>query len=358
MIVIDGSHGEGGGQVLRTTLSLAAILGQPVRIERIRAGRKKPGLAPQHLTGVRAIARVCNATLTGATLGSQTLTFAPQQPPQPGVYSFDVTEAAERGSAGAVSLVFQTLVVPLALADGRSRLTLKGGTHVPWSPPVHYLSQVYLPSLRQLGIEARIETEKWGFYPIGGGVVRAEIWGAGEPEGSEAPSGFFAPLSLVERGDLKRVRGTSAIANLPHHIAERQQRRAIAALRRAGIRAEVEIVEAPSPGKGTCVFLLAEYEQTVAGFTGLGARGKPAEQVAQEAVDELLNHHASGAALDWHLADQLILPLMLAFGPSEFTTSQVTQHLLTNAWVAQQFLPSRVTIEGAEGEPGHVTVTR
>jgi RNA 3'-terminal phosphate cyclase (ATP) len=343
---------------LRTTLSLAAILGQPVCIVRIRAGRKNPGLAPQHLTGVQAIARLCDAALTGAALGSQTLTFTPQQPPQAGNYTFDVTEAARGGSAGAVSLVFQTLIVPLALAEGHSRLTLKGGTHVPWSPPAHYLGQVYLPTLKRLGIEARLEIKKWGFYPVGGGVVTAEIKGKKVESRGSGVERQESKVSFVERGDLKRVWGLSVVANLPRHIAERQQRRAIDALRKARLYAQIEIVEASSPGQGTCVFLLAEYEQAVAGFTGLGARGKPAEQVAQAAVDELLAYHASGAALDRHLADQLILPLAFAPGPSEFTTCQVTRHLLTNAWVVQQFLPVRVTIEGAEGEPGRVTVIR
>lgn len=348
MIVINGSYGEGGGQVLRTSLTLSALLGQPMRIENIRAKRSKPGLQAQHLTGVWAIAQICDAELAGADLGSLSLTFKPRSSPQAGEYSFDVAQARKGGSAGATSLVFQTLLLPLALAPGQSRLTIDGGTHVAWSPPFHYLKHVYLPTLARMGLEAQAEIEKWGWYPIGGGQMTAAISGRGESD--------LSGLDLVERGELKRLWGISAASNLPAHISQRQKKRADGYLRKRGFTPQIEMVEAPSPGTGTVVFLVAEYEHAVAGFFSPGRRGKPAEKVAEEACREFMAYHQSGACLDKHLADQLILPLALAPAPSAFTTSEITQHLLTSIWAVEQFLDVRFQIEGEEGEKGKVQV--
>jgi RNA 3'-terminal phosphate cyclase (ATP) len=349
MIVINGSYGEGGGQVLRTSLTLSALLSQPVCIENIRARRRKPGLQAQHLTGVWAIAEICDAELEGAELGSLALTFRPQSSPQAGEYSFDVAEARKGGSAGATSLVFQTLLLPLALAPGQSRLTIRGGTHVAWSPPFHYLEHVYLPTLARMGLEASAEIEKWGWYPVGGGEMTAVIRGQEE--------GHLSGLDLVERGDLKRLWGISATSNLPAHIGQRQKRRAEGYLRKRGFDPRIKIVDAPSPGRGTVVFLVAEYDNAVAGFSSLGERGKPAEKVAEEACHEFVVYHQSGACLDKHLADQLVLPLALASGPSVLTTCEITQHLLTNVWVVEQFLEVRFEIEGEEGQRGKVHLT-
>ncbi len=348
MIVINGAYGEGGGQVLRTSLTLSALLGEPIRIENIRAKRRKPGLQAQHLTGVWAIAQVCDAELEGADLGSLTLTLAPQSPPRAGKYSFDVAQARKGGSAGATSLVFQTLSLPLALAPGQSRLTLCGGTHVAWSPPFHYLKHVYLPTLARMGLEAKAEIEKWGWYPIGGGEMTAAIGGRGESD--------LSGLDLVERGELKRFWGISATSNLPAHIGQRQKKRADGYLRKRGFTPQIEIVDAPSPGQGTVVFLVAEYDHAVAGFSSAGRRGKPAEKVAEEACREFIAYHQSGACLDKHLADQLILPLALGSGSSAFTTCQITQHLLTNVWAVEQFLDVRFEIEGKEGQKGRVQI--
>jgi RNA 3'-terminal phosphate cyclase (ATP) len=346
MLTIDGSHGEGGGQVLRSALSLSLLTGQAICIEHIRARRPKPGLQAQHLASVRAAAQVSAATVEGDTFGSATLSFAPQGI-FPGKYVWDVAE--ERGSAGAATMVLQTVLLPLALAQhGDSRLTVRGGTHVPWSPPYHYIEQVYLPTLARLGIQASVQIERWGWYPQGGGMVQAQVIPSSQP---------IAGLDLTERGRLLRLRGLSAVSNLPVSIAERQRARAEAFLRQRDFAPRIELIEAPARGPGTIVFLLAEYEQAIAGFTALGARGKPAEKVAEEACAQFMAHHQSGAAVDPHLADQLILPLALAAGPSAFTTSCITQHLLTNIWVVEQFLPVRFQVEGQEGEPGRVTVT-
>lgn len=349
MLTIDGSYGEGGGQVLRTALALAAITGRPVRIEQIRAGRRKPGLRPQHLTAVRALAKICDAELEGARLNAQELTFVPQTAPQAGTYTFDVAQVAKGGSAGSVSLLFQAVLLPLALAEGTSQLTLRGGTHVAWSPPFDYLKRVYLPTLARTGIEAKVNIRKWGWYPIGGGEVQATVQG----RSGTAPGG----LDLEQRGALLRVRGLSASSNLPKHIRVRQERAALQALRSRGVNARVDVVDAPSKGQGTVVFVWAECEEVLAGFTSLGERGKPAEQVAEEAVQGLLAFLPGEGALDEHLADQMVLPLAVAQGTSRFMTVAVTGHLLTVAWVVNQFFPGSVRVEGDEGRPGTCTIT-
>jgi RNA 3'-terminal phosphate cyclase (ATP) len=351
VLVIDGSYGEGGGQVLRTALSLSVLLTRPVRLVNIRAGRVKPGLQAQHLTGVRAAARICGAAVEGAKLGSQELTFVPRTASQAGSYTFDVAEARKGGSAGAASLVFQTVLLPLALADGRSRITIRGGTHVEWSPPFDYLKRVYLPTLAQMGVRAKGHLKKWGWYPLGGGEITVVIEGVGGGGRLRRLQG----LTLMERGPLLRVRGLSATSNLPRHIAQRQQRRALQVLRERGFNPRIEIVDdAPSKGQGTVLFLWAGFENVIAGFTGYGRLGKPAEEVAEEACREFLIYHDSGAALDPHLADQVILPLALAAGESAFTTSRITEHLRTNVWVVEQFLGPRFKVEGETGKAGQV----
>jgi RNA 3'-phosphate cyclase len=408
VVTMDGSHGEGGGQVLRTTLALAVLTGQAVCIENIRAGRKKPGLQAQHLTGVLAAARLCDAAVEGARLGSQTLTFAPGRPPQAGEYRFDVAEQRQGGSAGAATLVLHTVLLPLAWADGPSRVTVRGGTHVAWSPPYQYLERIYLPMLERMGITAHARMARWGWYPQGGGEVTVEVEGV--------PGRQLQPLQLLERGALGRLRGLSAYANLPDHVGERQARQAEKVLGAAGLELAVQVTDAtprsgrgcigsalmlfadgapsasagqaksgaswegPGPGRsdGADGAPLALAESTgleaapgarfagdiqrangagwAAGFSALGERGKPAERVADDACADFLRWWHSGAAVELHLADQLVLPLALASGPSAFTTCRVTQHLLTNAWVVEQLVPARVTVEGKENEAGRVTL--
>lgn len=350
MLVIDGSYGEGGGAVLRNSLSLSAVLGQETKIENIRARRRNPGLQAQHLTAVRALGTACKAELEGAELGSSSLTFRPRSKPRSGEYAWDVADARRGGSAGATSLVFQALAVPLLCAEGDSTLILRGGTHVSWSPPFHYLQSVYLPMLKQMGVEAQVDIERWGWYPLGGGLMTARIAGLGRDLSS------LEGLSIPTRGPIKRVSGISATSNLPAHIAQRQKAQAEKVLRAEGLEAHTELIDAPAQGQGTLVFLVAEFEKARAGFTALGRKGKPAEKVADEACQQLLRYYRSGAALDQHLADQLVIPLSLAKGPSSFTTCRITQHLLTNAWIVEQFLGQCVSVKGAEGEAGEVSI--
>ena len=351
-LVIDGSQGEGGGQILRTALSLAAITGRAIRLENIRSKRPKPGLAAQHLTAVRAVAAVCGAQLAGDNLGSAALDVAPGGPVRPGSYDFDVAAARAGGSAGATTLVLQSLLLPLALAAGRSRVSIRGGTHMAWSPPFDYLRDVWLPMLARLGIEATGELRTWGWFPVGQGEIYAEIRGL---SGDGRP--MVQPLSLLDRGPLRQVFGRAVAANLPANVARRMAQRAGALLADRGIESEIraEEVRAACPGAG--IFLTAAYENLRCGFSSLGRRGVAAGRVAQEAVDQLLAHRATGAALDQHLADQILLPLAFAAGPSRFTAERLTGHLETHAQVIERFGVARVTMEKDAGAMDTVNVT-
>ncbi len=348
MLHVDGAYGEGGGQVVRTALALSALTGMDVRVEDIRAGRERPGLRAQHLTAVRAVVEVCSAQTEGAEIGSKVLVFHPRSAPRPGKYRWEV------GTAGAVSLVFQTVLWPLALAAGPSEVTLVGGTHVAWSPPLDYVQQVYLPALNDLSTRpvADVTIERWGWYPRGGGIVHANIEGRAR----------LRSLQLTDRGSLRGVCVLSAASNLPDHIRQRQADRADFLLRKRGIKPWVEIADPPSPGPGTVVFLLAEYEHVRAGFTGYGRLRKPAERVAEEACKAYWRYHKRGQSVDAHLADQLLLPLALAHrspgsGCSQYGVESVTRHLLTQAWLIRQFLAQvHIEVVGGQGQPGTVTV--
>lgn len=338
-VKIDGSHGEGGGQILRTALALATILGRPVEVSKIRARRKNPGLQAQHLTAVMALAEISRAEVKGAEPGSTSLAFVPHQV-KGGDYVLDV------GTAGATTLVFQAVVWPLCLGAGRGQLVIRGGTHVPWSPPFHYLRDVFLPAAGALGLQAGVELLRWGFYPRGGGGIRAEVH----------PPTQFKPIDLLSRPSPAAVRGVSAVGNLPRTIGERQRDRAAKRLKAEGLSPEIEFVEASGLGQGTFLFLVLPEGPAPAGFGGLGERGKPAEEVADEAVDQLLAFVRSGATVEAHLADQLLIPMALASGRSTMTVERITDHLATNAWVIERFLPGTVHIEGKAGAPGRVTV--
>jgi RNA 3'-terminal phosphate cyclase (ATP) len=334
LLIIDGSHGEGGGQILRTSLSLSIIGARPFRLTNIRARRPNPGLLPQHLSAVRAAAELTNATVSGDQLSSTELNFAPRHTAKAGAYVFDVSQAARFGSAGSTSLVLQTLLVPLGLADGPSTLVVRGGTHVPWCPSFDDLAQCYLPALRPMGFHAEAELKRWGWYPAGGGEVLCAI----TPETSSGGRTVRPrPIALNRPGPLRRVVGRAVASRLPFHIPERMARRVRTVLDDLGVPVDIEprLTEADCPGAG--VFFVAIYEHIAAGFSAVGRLGIPSERIANQAADAFRSHHASGAAAELHLADQLLLPLAVASGPSMFSVAHPTGHLITNAWTLGQF---------------------
>lgn len=336
MIHIDGSYGEGGGQILRTSLSIAAITGKPITINNIRAKRKKPGLAAQHLTGVRAAAKICNADLQGDALGSTMLQFTPQTAVQSGNYIFDVTEASLGGSAGSVALVLQTILLPLALANNDSQVILRGGTHVSYSPAIAYIEQVYLPMLRPMGINAEIKLNAWGWYPQGGGEVELQVKGN---------TGQLRGINIIERGDLQKVEGIAAVTELPANIPQRMLNRAVNLLHAEDIKTNIIPLRAKGIAPGAGLFLTAVYENSLAGFGALGRLGLTSEKVAEIACEEFLKFHQTSAPIDEHLADQLLLPAVLAAEASQYRVAEVTLHLTTNAWVIEQFGLARVDID-------------
>ena len=338
MIRIDGSYGEGGGQIIRTSLSLAVLTGQAVEIENVRAGRERPGLQPQHLMAVHAAAALCGATLTGDSVGSQHLRFQPQSAVNPGHYRFDI------GTAGATPLVVQTVLLPLTLAGAPSQVRVTGGTHVPFAPPVEYLQAVYLPALRRAGVDAGITYERAGFYPRGGGEVVADI----------TPSVLLRPVDFTERGALLHLRAFVLTSGLPAHVGERGQAAMESFMRGIGQRCTIQRYDKPSHGPGAAVVIAAECAGGFAGFSGLGARGKPMEVVAQEACADFLRWWQSDAACDEHLADQLVLPMALAAGESNWTAPVATDHLHTVLSIAAQFLQIEYEIREKPGAPVRV----
>lgn len=343
MVEIDGSYGEGGGQILRSALAFSAILKRPLMVRHIRARRKNPGLRPQHLKGVEALAQITEAEVRGAQIESETVTFIPKDIIA-GDYRFEVGNG--KRSAGSVTLLLQTLLPPLCFSRVPSRLTLVGGTHVPWSPPFQYLSEVLSPTLCSMGISVEAGIDRWGWYPQGAGIIRVVI----------RPSLQFKPISLLDRGALRKIRGLSATSNLPKHVAERQKEYALRRLERE-MKMDAEIVvldNVPGSGPGSFFFLVVESEKAIAGFSSLGERRKPAEKVAKEALDSMKDYIESDGCIDPHLADQLVPFIVLAKGNSAFTTTRITEHLLTNLWVVGHFFNVRISKLGVKGEQGKI----
>jgi RNA 3'-terminal phosphate cyclase (ATP) len=341
MMVIDGRLGEGGGQVLRTSLSLSALTGRPLRLSHIRANRSKPGLRPQHLTAVRAVARLCGAALVGDHLDSQTLEFRPAMPPQPGTYEFDVADTAQGGSAGSVMLILQAVLWPLLFAGASSRLTLHGGTHVPMSPPFHYINHVFRPAIARMGASFSLDLRQWGWYPAGGGLVEMIV----EPvERLQAPSFSHIPVHSVE--------GLAAVTNLPADIPQRMAGRATNLLVAAGLSSRIIPIREKGPGPGAGIFLWGPQ----GGFSALGRKGLPADKVAEAAVAETLAFVDNNAMVDRHLADQLLLPLALSHGRASYTTDYLTLHTVTNAELLRRWLDTSINITGDLERPAEISV--
>jgi RNA 3'-terminal phosphate cyclase (ATP) len=340
---LDGSRGEGGGQILRTALTLALLTGRPFRMVKIRANRDKPGLRPQHKTAVDAAAELGRAEVTGAAVGARELSFAPSLQE-----ARDLT--IDIGTAGSTSLVLQTLHLPMAVrGNAPAHLVLTGGTFNPKAPAYPFLEATWRAYLAAFGMPMGLTMPLAGFYPRGGGQLEAWI----EPATPR-------PWVGTHRGALRRLHGIAGVSNLRDDIARRMRDRAIHRLRAHGLSAEIELVQWPSPGQGAAISLTAEHDGAIpATFVGLGARGKPSEAVADEAVEALLAFEAvEHAAVDLHSADQILLPLAVAPGRSEFTVSKVTEHLRTNAETITAFLDRSIRIEEPPGEnqPGRVVI--
>lgn len=340
-LVLDGGEGEGGGQILRTALSLSLITGRPFRIDNVRAQRKPPGLRPQHLACVRGALAVSASQARGDEVGSSTLELDPGAV-RSGDYELEV------GTAGSSPLLLQCLYYPLALAGG-AELLLRGGTHVPSSPSFHYLARVWLPAIRAWGFGGRLALSYAGFYPEGAGE-----WTASIPAAVSGPNRVDVP----SRGKLEDVEVISMVAGLPFDIAERQAKAAVAALRERGVVANAQCVPLPTTrSRGSAVLVCAHFENTFAGFSALGEKGLAAEQVGRNVAKQLGHFMEGPGSIDEHLADQLLLPAaLLAAGrlgaaapASTHYRAQVrTEHLATNARVIERFLPVKIELSSAD----------
>lgn len=331
-IELDGSQGEGGGQILRTALTLSMITGIPFRIEHIRARRRKPGLLRQHLTAVNAAAEICGAQVKGAAPGSLSLSFTPGKI-RGGDYRYAI------GTAGSCTLVLQTVLPALWFADAPSTVKVSGGTHNSAAPPADFLQQVWLPLMRRMGVEMDLTLVRHGFYPAGGGELRATV----------RPVAALAPLHLIERGELEAARATAIFAGVPADVGKRE-------LATLAEQAQSQIGEiepelrglSAREGPGNALLLALRYAGLTELFTVFGEKGLPAEIVARNLAKEALLFHRSGAAVGEHLADQLLLPMALAGGGS-FSTSVLSSHLQTNIDVIRKFLPVDFLVAAEEG---------
>lgn len=318
MIIIDGSQGEGGGQILRTSLALSLVTGKPFRIENIRARRKKPGLLRQHLTAVNAARDIGAAKVSGNSIGSQVCSFEPQAI-SGGKYHFSI------GTAGSCTLVLQAILPALLKADKPSIIILEGGTHNPFAPPFPYLDSVFLPLLRRMGVTIKATLERPGFYPAGGGRFRIEI----EP----SP---LRRLELKERGPIINRRIRAIVSHLPVRIAEDE----VATVREQedwkNCDSIIEEIQKPC-GPGNVMFLEVESEHITEVFTGFGQRGVPAVKVARRVLSEAEKYIQAEVPVGPWLADQLLVPMALAGGGS-FVTLKPTSHTLTNNEIIATFL--------------------
>ena len=324
MIALDGSQGEGGGQILRSALALSLVTGTPFRIDNIRAGRPRPGLMRQHLTAVEAAAAVGAAQTSGAAVGSRSLTFTPATV-KPGEYAFSV------GTAGSATLVLQTVLPSLLTADRPSSLMLEGGTHNPSSPPFDFLAKAFLPIVARMGARVEATLERPGFYPAGGGRFRVTV----------APTKALTALVLEQRGEVRTRRVRAVVANLPRAIGERELNRFAARTHWDSSAFSLEAVP-NSVGPGNALIAEVESEHVTEVFTAFGEKQVRAETVANVCADEVLAYLATDAPVGPHLADQLVLLLALA-GHGTFRTTTPTKHTRTQLDVIPRFLSTSIS---------------
>lgn len=340
MIEIDGSMMEGGGQLLRMATSYSAILGEPIHVTNIRASRQQPGLKPQHLTTLQAATKISKAKIQGAYIGSSEIVFKPDGI-RGGEYHFDI------GTAGSISLLLQCLNPILLYADKPSMVSVIGGTAVNWSPPIPFLEHVLYPALESMGVELMIQVERHGFYPKGGGEIKQHI----------TPVEFFEPF---RPGDVsvKSITGISLCGALPEHVAVRQAETAEKRLKELRLKTKINYMRAEPASIGPGSFLVIWFEGTniFMGSDSVGARGRTAEEVGDEAAKKLIREYRSRAHVDRHTGDHLILPASLADGESVFKVSEITLHTLTAIEIAKIFTGARFKVKGSEGEPGTISV--
>lgn len=337
MIEIDGTFGEGGGQILRTALGLSAVTGHAFRIVDIRARRGRPGLLRQHLTAARAVAEVCDAETEGLKLGSTELTFEPGRI-RPGEYRWAI------GSAGSAALVLQTVLPPLLQADEPSRVVIEGGTHNTSAPTFEFLRDTFAPALRRIGPHVDLQLEAHGFYPAGGGRLAATI----EPATMEV-------VELMDRGEIVQRRAIATLAHLPGHIGERELETVCEKLSWPAENGAVKRVDETSPGPGNVLTVQLESESGTATFVGFGEKGVRAETVADTVCDAVKKYLVAGAPVDEHLADQLILPMALA-GGGRLRTAAPTAHTLTQIEIVPKFVAVDITCEPADDHQWEIAV--
>src|SRR5512140_383744 len=337
MITIDGSKGEGGGQILRTSLALSLVTGHPFRMKRVRAKRQKPGLLKQHLTAVEAAKTIGRAEAEGAALSSQTLEFRPGSV-TPGNYRFAI------GTAGSATLVLQTVLPALLTASGPSTLTLEGGTHNPMAPPFDFLAKCFMPLIHRMGPSVELELRRHGFFPAGGGRFHARI----------EPAKKLSRLDLLECGSIRSRQASVLVSKLPEHVGQRELALVRDELKWREDECAIEAVQYPV-GPGNAVVLAIETEHVTEIFTGFGERGRPAEEVAKSAIEATKVWLEAGVPVDEHLADQLLIPMVLAGGGS-FRTTKLSLHTTTNAEVIQRFVSIPIRTEQESELAWRVTV--
>jgi RNA 3'-terminal phosphate cyclase (ATP) len=330
MLEIDGSYGEGGGQILRTAIALSALQGKPLRITNIRANRPKPGLAQQHLTGVKALQGMTDAEVEGLRIGSTEIKFSPKAI-KPGTRNIDV------GTAGSITLILQALLIPSAFSQDEVELRITGGTDVRWSPPIDYVKNVFYPLVEKMGYKAEFQLLARGYYPKGHGKLRARIF----------PLESIKAIKLTERGGLTSIKGVAHSLNLPCHIVERLAKSAKGAMK--GYKCDIQLECGRDFSTGCGITLWANCENSVLGASSIGEIGKPAEKVGREAGQELLEEIQGEAPLDRHMGDQIIPYMALARGTSEVAVRKLTPHLKTNIYITEKILGNKFHIREKGG---------